>query len=58
MNTAVNGLRISSTFCSGIFSIELCGYAVMSNHYHVVLFVEQNTVGGANKQATDTQVWL
>ena len=23
-----------------IFSIELCGYAVMSNHYHTVLFVD------------------
>ncbi|MCF6325613.1 MAG: hypothetical protein L3J89_15070 [Gammaproteobacteria bacterium] len=28
-------------FLSGIFSIALCGYAVMSNHYHVVLLVDQ-----------------
>jgi len=28
-------------FLSEIFSIELCGYAVMSNHYHAVLFVDQ-----------------
>jgi len=26
---------------AGIFAIDLCGYAVMSNHYHVVLHIDQ-----------------
>ncbi|MEJ2622599.1 MAG: transposase, partial [Candidatus Thiodiazotropha sp.] len=28
---------------AGIFSIDLCGYAVMSNHLHVLLFIDQKT---------------
>ena len=26
---------------AGIFAIDLCGYAVMSNHYHVILHIDQ-----------------
>jgi len=29
-----------------IFAIDLCGYSVMSNHLHVVLFVDQDAVKG------------
>lgn len=28
---------------AGIFAIDLCGYAVMSNHYHAVLHVDRGT---------------
>ena len=30
-------------FLTGIFSIEIASYAVMSNHYHLVLRVDKNT---------------
>jgi len=29
-----------------IFAIDLCGYAVMSNHYHVVLHIDQQVATG------------
>lgn len=31
-------------FLANIFAIKICAYAVMSNHYHLVLFVDQDFV--------------
>ena len=39
---------------AGIFAIEVCAYAVMSNHYHVVLHVDTDT----GKRWSDREVLL
>ena len=31
---------------AGIFAIEICAYAVMSNHYHLVLYVDREQAKG------------
>jgi REP element-mobilizing transposase RayT len=36
---------------SRIFAVEVCAYAVMSNHYHVVLYVDVNRALAWNDQA-------
>ena len=35
---------------SGIFAIDLCGYAIMSNHYHVILHVDSESSTGWSEQ--------
>ena len=37
---------------AAIFTIDVCAYAVMSNHYHLVLFINQD----ANKNLTNEEV--
>ena len=39
-------------FLTQVFAIDVCAYAVMSNHYHVVLFVDKEEV----KQWSMTEV--
>jgi REP element-mobilizing transposase RayT len=41
-------------FLTQVFAIEVCAYAVMSNHYHVVLFIDEEKA----KQWTMTDVLL
>ena len=31
---------------AGVFAIDICAYAVLSNHYHVVLRVDQDRATG------------
>lgn len=35
---------------ASIFAIKICAYAVMSNHYHIVLFVNQDQANGWSEE--------
>ena len=37
-------------FLASVFSIDVCAYAVMSNHYHLVLFINQDEVDSWGKE--------
>ena len=37
-------------YLSGIYGIQICAYAVMSNHYHMVLFVDKVRVLGWSEE--------
>lgn len=32
----------------GVFSLDICAYAIMSNHYHVVLYIDKEHVDNWN----------
>ena len=54
---ASNGLVSRLRFLSSIFAIDICAYAVMSNHYHVVLHVDKNRAENWTKQEV-VERWL
>jgi REP element-mobilizing transposase RayT len=37
-------------FLSSVFAIDVCAYAVMSNHYHLVLFINQDAVNSWSQE--------
>ena len=41
-------------FLAGVFNIDICAYAVMSNHFHIVLHVNESE----NKKLTDEAVCM
>jgi len=39
-----------SKFLASVFSIDLCAFAIMSNHYHLVLFINQEEVNSWSEE--------
>ena len=39
-------------FLARVFAIDICAYAFMSNHYHLVLKVDKNRAENWNKKGT------
>jgi len=39
MNTVVNELKIKILELGQVFALDVCNYAIMHNHYHVLLHI-------------------
>ncbi|WP_444894370.1 hypothetical protein ACJJIE_09110 [Microbulbifer sp. TRSA001] len=51
MSSSTTGLR-QNVKRAGIFSLDITAFAVMSNNYHIVLYIDSNT----GKTWFDTEV--